>query len=160
MESAFPLVKVLVHVSVWMCVWMCISALVCVFHVGHPMGTKRTVCAPSGAEMYTSDNRRLQSFSIGAALLIVPHTQWAFLSLSVFLSVSFSLYDHIQTVFLMRDWRSLILTDVSVTAFLCLISQQITISRDIRIEWKHGTQWVRFPISPFVRLDDFSHAGN
>lgn len=71
---------------------MCISAWVCVFHVGHLMGTKQAVCAPSVAEMYTVDNRRLQSFSIGAALLIVPRAQWAFLSLSL----SFSLYEHIQ----------------------------------------------------------------
>lgn len=91
------------------------------------MGTKRAVCAPSGAEMYTSDNRRLQS-SIGAALLIVPHAQWAFLSLSVFLSVSFSLYDHIQTVFLMRDWKNWILIGllelVTVSLYLVVSHQQ------------------------------------
>lgn len=125
--------------NVYPCMGVCFSC------VGHPMGTKRAVCAPSGAEMYTSDNRRLQSFSIGAALLIVPHTQWAFLSLSVFLSVSFSLYDHIQTVFLMRDCRNLILTD----APLCLISPQITISRDIRPEWKQGSSRLGFLVSPF-----------
>lgn len=56
------------------CVFHCVNLHGCVFHVGHPMGTKRAVCAPSGAEMYTSDNRRLQS-SIGAAFLIVPHVQ-------------------------------------------------------------------------------------
>lgn len=88
------------------CVSVCYSAWVCVFHVGHPMGTKRAVCSPSGAEMYTLDNRRLQ-FSIGAAFLIVPHVQWAFLSLSFCLCVSFSLYS--KTMFLMRDWRKKIL---------------------------------------------------
>ena len=123
------------------CVSMCISAWECVFPVGHPMGTKRAVCAPSGAEMYTSDNRRLQS-SIGAALLIVPHAQWAFLSPSVFLSVSFSLYNHIQTVLLMRDWRNRILIgcldpDVSVTTRLyVVVSHCVTISRDFRIHLK------------------------
>lgn len=75
-ESVFPWGPSSGTCLCWnVCVSMCISAWVCVFHVGHPMGTKRAVCAPSGAEMYTSDNRRLQSFSIGAALLIVPHTQ-------------------------------------------------------------------------------------
>lgn len=62
-------------VSECVCASMRISAWLCVFHVGSLMGTKRAVCASSGAEMYTSDNRRLQSFSIGAALLIVPHVQ-------------------------------------------------------------------------------------
>lgn len=81
---------------------MCISAWVCVFHVGHLMGTKQAVCAPSVAEMYTVDNRRLQSFSIGAALLIVPRAQWAFLSLSLCLSLFMSIY---------REWSNHILTD-------------------------------------------------
>ena len=111
LESKLWYMFVLECVRACVCVCsMCISAWVCVFHVGHPMGTKRAVCAPSGAEMYTLDNRRLQSFSIGAALLIVPHAQWAFLSLSVFFSLSFSLYDHIQTVFLMRVWKNVLMS--------------------------------------------------
>lgn len=83
----------MLHFCVEMCALQFVAALVCVFCVGHPLGTKQAVCAPSVAEMYTSYNRRLQS-SIGAAFLIVPHVQWAFLSFFLsFLSVSVPLHN-------------------------------------------------------------------
>lgn len=70
------------------------------------MGTKQAVCAPSSTEMYTWDNRRLQS-SIGAALLIVPHEQWAFLSPSVLFSLCvFVSNDHVQAACLMIKWTN------------------------------------------------------
>lgn len=90
--------EVMLHFCLEMCALQFVAALVCIFCVGHPLGTKQAVCAPSVAEMYTSYNRRLQS-SIGAAFLIVPHVQWAFLSFFLsFLSVSVPLYKHTDRV--------------------------------------------------------------
>lgn len=90
------------------CVYRCVSLPGCVFfHADHRMGTKPAVCAPSSTEMYTWDNRRLQSFSIGAALLIVPREQWAFLSPSVLFSLCVFLSNaHVQTACLMIKWTN------------------------------------------------------
>lgn len=74
MSPQFVHNEAMLHFCVEMCALRFVAALVCIFCVGHPSGTKQAVCAPSVAEMYTSYNRRFQS-SIGAAFLIVPHVQ-------------------------------------------------------------------------------------
>lgn len=112
------------------CVSMCFSAWVCVFHVGHPVGTKRAVCAPSGCWNVHFGQQAASVLNRSCPSYCTSRT----MSFSLSLSESFSLYDHIQTVFLMRDWRNRILIgcvdpDVPVAASLYLVvSQNISIT--------------------------------
>ena len=66
--------------SVASCVdlFTCVCVCVCLREYARVWASVR---APSGIEKYTLDNRRLETLSIGAGLLIVPRTQRAFISL-------------------------------------------------------------------------------